>query len=269
MMHSRLKQFGLIACALGAIGLSAYASQRVWWENGLKSLQAVSEQRVQLVANAIKAEISRQDHLPVVLSLDSDVREALEALSEPSLAAPRIERLNHKLARLSREADTRAMFVIGPDGTVVASDNFEEAQSLVGRNLADQPYFVQAVATGSSSFLGTEPSTNRVRYYLAEAIRGQALLGVAVVRIEFDVLELAWQNAGEHVLVADSDGVAFLASDPGYKFRGLGLLWPQTGATRGKADRYLGAPVADIEGTILERRGADVVVQISAPDRGV
>src|SRR5262249_8136338 len=78
-----------------------------------------------------------------------------------------------------------------------------------------------------------------------------------------------WQNAGEHVLVADSDGVAFLASDPGYKFRGLGLLWPQTRATRGKADRYLGAPVADIEGTILERRGADVVVQISAPDRGV
>src|SRR5262245_24721712 len=61
MMHGRLKQFGLIACALGAIGLSAYASQRVWWENGLKSLQAVSEQRVQLVANAIKAEISRQD----------------------------------------------------------------------------------------------------------------------------------------------------------------------------------------------------------------
>src|SRR5262245_47907140 len=206
MMHSRLKQFGLIACALGAIGLSAYASQRVWWENGLKSLQAVSEQRVQLVANAIKAEISRQDHLPVVLSLDSEVREALEILSDPTLAAARIARLNQKLARLSREADTRAMFVIGPDGRVVASDNFAEPDSLVGRTLADQPYFVQAIASGSSSFLGTEPSTSRVRYYLAEAIRsGSALLGVAVVRIEFDALELAWQNAGEHVLVADSD----------------------------------------------------------------
>src|SRR4029077_3245484 len=105
--------------------------------------------------------------------------------------------------------------------------NFNEPESLVGRNLADQPYFVEAIASGSSSFLGTEPSTNRVRYYLAEAIRDSVLLGVAVVRIEFDALELAWQNAGEQVLVADSDGVAFLASDPVYKFRGLGLLSPQ------------------------------------------
>src|SRR5207249_3968679 len=136
---------------------------------GLKSQQALNQQGVQLVANAIKAEISRQDHLPVVLSLDSDVREALDTPNEPGLRAARLERLNQKLARLSREADTRAMFVIGPDGTVVASDNYGAPDTLVGRNLADQPYFTQAVAANSSSFLGTDPSTSRVRYFLAEA----------------------------------------------------------------------------------------------------
>ena len=40
MLRSHLKQFGLFACAVGVIGLSAFASQHVWRENGLKSLQA-------------------------------------------------------------------------------------------------------------------------------------------------------------------------------------------------------------------------------------
>src|SRR5262249_57071225 len=115
--------------------------------NGRKGLQAGGEQRLELVANAIKAEIGRQDPLPVVLSLDSDVRQALEAPARPERAAL-VDRLNRKLKRLSSEADTRAMFVIGADGTVVAADNWEAPDTLVGRSLVDRPYFTQAVASG-------------------------------------------------------------------------------------------------------------------------
>src|SRR5499426_558487 len=260
MARKRLKQLALVACAIGAIAASAYASQRVWRENGLKALQAVSEQRLQLVANAIKAEISRQDHLPVVLSLDPDVREALMAVRGAPRGAYRFDNLNRKLARLSQEADTRAMFVIGPDGTVIASDDWELPDSLIGRTLADRPYFVQAVQSGRSSYLGIEPSTNRVRYYLAEAIRDEALLGVAVVRIEFDSLESAWERAGEHVVVSDADGVAFLASEAVYRYRGLGLLGSPTRRERNPAERYYGVSVADIDGQIIERRLSTLIV---------
>src|SRR5947208_9835198 len=269
MLRSHLKQFGLFACAVGVIGLSAFASQHVWRENGLKSLQAVNEPRLQLIAKGIYAEISRQDHLPVVLSLDSDVRSALEALGDPARSAVLLDRLNRKLTRLSREADTRAMFVIGPDGKVVASDDWDSPDTLVGRNLADRPYFAQAVAADMSSYLGVEPSTNRVRYYLAQAIRDSALRGVAVVRIEFDALEAAWEKAGEHVLVTDSDGVVFLSSDAAYRFRGFGRFESPMRIARSQTDRYLGAPVEDIDGQILERRGPDLVVRITSPEAGI
>jgi two-component system C4-dicarboxylate transport sensor histidine kinase DctB len=259
----------LFACALGVIGLSTYASQHVWRENGLKSLQAVNEPRLQLIANAINAEIGRQDHLPIVLSLDADVQAALEALGDPGRSAPLVARLNRKLARLSLEANTRAMFVIGPDGTVIASDDWDASDTLVGRNLADRPYFAQAVANNESSYLGIEPSTNRVRYYLAQAIRDTALRGVAVVRIEFDALEAAWEKAGEHVLVTDSDGVVFLSSDAAYRFHGFGRFESPMRLTRSQTDRYLGAPVEDIEGQILERRGPDLLVRITSPAAGV
>ena len=89
------------------IALSAFVSQRFWRENGLHALQAVNEQRVQLVANAIKAEVSRQDHLPVVLSLDADVGNALAARNDPE----QIRNLNQKLARVSVEAGVMEMLI--------------------------------------------------------------------------------------------------------------------------------------------------------------
>jgi two-component system C4-dicarboxylate transport sensor histidine kinase DctB len=265
MNRSPLRRIGLLICAAGAIGCAAFASQHIWRENGLRSLRAVNDQRLQLIANAIKAEISRQDHLPVVLALDPDVRAALEP-ADPAVRRNRLDRLDHKLARLSREADTRAMFVIGPDGVVVASDDWEATEPLVGRNLADRPYFAQAVAANKSAYLGVEPTTNQVRYYLSEAIRDGSLLGVAAVRIEFDALESAWERAGERVIVADSDGVVFLASDPTYKYRGIGMLAPAGRQPRSRTDRYHSVPIRDIEGKVLERQGSDQVVAISSPD---
>jgi two-component system C4-dicarboxylate transport sensor histidine kinase DctB len=265
MVRKQLKQFGLIGGAVAVVALSVFASQHVWRENSLKTLQAVSEQRLQLVANGIKAEISRQDHLPIVLSLDADVRDALQATGDNRVA--RLERLNHKLAQLSREADTRAIFVIGADGTVVASDDWNAPDSLVGKGLGDQPYFVETVRAGRSAHLGIEPSTNRMRFYLAEAIRDGALLGVAVVRIEFDELEAAWGRAGEHVIVADKDGVAFLASDAAYRYRGLDLLGSP--ARRPPEVRYYGMAVTNIDGEVLERRNSDLVVRIKSFDADV
>ena len=166
MLRNRRNQVYTFLGAVAVIGASAMASQYVWREAGLKSLQAVNEQRVQLVANALTAEVGRQDHLPVVLSLDPDVRNALKSRDAGSL-----ERLSRKLEVVSREADTRALYLIAPNGIVVASDNWQAPDSLVGRNLADQPYFKKAVENGRSSDLGVEPESNRTRYYLAESVR--------------------------------------------------------------------------------------------------
>src|SRR5215831_768433 len=114
MLRTRRKQLYTFLGAIAVIGASAAGSQYIWREAGLKSLQAVNEQRVQLVANALTAEVGRQDHLPVVLSLDPDVRNALKSRNATSL-----EQLSRKLEVVSREADTRALYLIAPNGIVV------------------------------------------------------------------------------------------------------------------------------------------------------
>jgi two-component system C4-dicarboxylate transport sensor histidine kinase DctB len=258
-----LKKFYPFVGAVIAIAVSAFVSQKVWWENGLKSLRVLNEQRVQLVANALNAEVGRQDHLPVVLSLDPDVR---EALAEPG-DAQRRERLNRKLARVSLEADTRALYLIGPDGIVFASDDWQSPTTLLGHDLADRPYFVDALTFGRSTFLGVEPESNRVRYYLAEAVRNNgAIAGIAVARIEFDALEAAWERAAEHVFVTDSDGVVFLASDPRYKYRFMDLVARPESTRSNVGLRYPGVLASPIELAMVERLPPDAIITIKSPE---
>src|SRR5262245_37850192 len=115
MTRILLNQLLSIVLAAAAIAASAFATQYIWREAGLKSLQAVNEQRVQLIANALTAEVGRQDHLPVVLSLDPDVRNALAPVGE----ADRLASLSRKLTVISSEADTRGLYLIAPNGVVV------------------------------------------------------------------------------------------------------------------------------------------------------
>lgn len=262
MVHVRLKQFLLLAGAVAAIAVSASVTRFVWGESGLRAVQAVNEQRLQLVANAVRAEVGRQDHLPVVLSLDPDVRAALAAPSNRDLMA----QLSRKLARLSLEADTRSLHVTDVSGIVVASDNAQAPNTLVGHDLSNQPYIINTLAFGKSAYVGVDPESKHARYYLAEAVRdGAKLLGIAVVRIEFDSLEATWERAAERVLVTDSAGIVFLASDPAFKFRRLGVA--SEDGDRDLVRRYPGMLRDPINLTVLEQRGADSIVRVDLPDQ--
>jgi two-component system, NtrC family, C4-dicarboxylate transport sensor histidine kinase DctB len=237
---------------------SAGVSQHVWRENGLRSLQALNDQRIQLIANAVHSEVNRQDHLPIVLALDSDVHHALTTVDPTDFA-----RLNHKLQRISQEADTRALYIVGKDGIVVASGETSSSDRMLGRDLSERPYVKMAIAAGHASYLGVEPQSNQVRYYHAEAVRDPDYLGTAVVRIEFEAIEQAWEQAGERVLIADDKGIVFLASEPGYKFRTIGAFAEHPDASDDPS-HYPESKSAPIVFDVVERRGSVEIVRTRA-----
>ena len=263
----RWRSAAFVVAAMIVIGLSAFISQHLWRENGLRALQAINEPRVELIANAVRAEVNRQDHLPIVLSLDADVRAALAGPKDEA----KLEQLSRKLQRINVEADTRALYVVDRDGVVLAAGASDPAEVLIGRNLADRSYFAKAIASGRSSYLGVDPANNRVRYYLAEAIhdvapRDAVLLGVAVVRIEFDILESTWERGAEHVLVTDADGVAFLASDAAYKYHVVSGATAEHLPTEAAPPNYPQSLTKPIDLEVLERRGTNAVVRVKTSD---
>lgn len=260
MRGSRTARVGLIALAVGFIVASAALSHRVWRENGLRSLEAIGEQRVQLLTTAIQAEINRQDHLPVLLSLDPQI---LAALSAPNDAQVRQD-LNIKLHRIGAEADTRALYVITRDGTVIASQDFLAPDSLVGRNLSTEPYFRRALRHGRSAELVPDPNTGKVRYFLAERVGNNPALGVIAVRVEFERLEEAWKRAGEHVLATDQNCVVFLATNPAHRNRVFSLS--QAPGVQDSAACSRGQSAGEIPFETVEQRPSGVVIRLNEPD---
>lgn len=252
-----------LCISVAIICLSAFVSQYYWRETGLRALQAINEPRVELIASAVRSEINRQDHLPFILSVDADVRSALT----PPYDQSRLQQLITKLQRVSTEADTHALYVIGQNGIVVAAGHSNPSETLVGRNLADRSYFLKALESGRSTYLGVDPASNRVRYYVTEAIRDRSVLGVAVVRIEFDALESIWERGGERVLITDADGVVFLSSDPVYRYR---IIEGTKGAhlpTESALANYPEQLKKPIDLTVLERRDANSIVRTSTGEQ--
>jgi two-component system C4-dicarboxylate transport sensor histidine kinase DctB len=255
---SRLRPALVLLAMLVVIAIASIGTQRLWRENGLRALQAINEPRVELIALAVRAEINRQDHLPIVLALDADVRRALANPQDRAL----LERIDDKLQRIIVEADTRALYVIGRDGIVVAGASSNPAEAIVGRDLKDRSYFLKALESGRSTYLGVDPVSKRVRYYIAEAINDGAVLGVALVRIEFDALEQAWEHSPERVLITDPDGIAFLASDPALKYRAIpGVTLPHP-ATESAAPNYIGAASERLDLSRTEQRGESSLVRL-------
>src|SRR5947209_1539650 len=248
-----------VVTAAAVIGLATFVSQHFWRENGLRTLQAITESRVELIASAVRAEINRQDHLPIVLALDADVR---RALSNPQDRA-QLDQINHKLQRIITEADTRAVYVIGRDGIVLAAASSNPDEVVVGRDLRDRSYFLKAIESGRSTYLGVDPVSKRVRYYITEAINdGGAPLGVALVRIEFDTLEQTWEHSTERVLITDPDGIAFLTSEPAYKYRAVrGATLPHP-STESAVPNYLGAAGEPLDLAVTERRDESSVARL-------
>lgn len=255
----RSRPIAFVLFALMSLIIGAFVGQWVWRENGLRALQAVNEPRIQLIANAIKAEISRQDHLPVVLSFDPDVHRALSSPADTPLRAE----LNSKLKRISDEADARALYVISPDGRIFASDDQVSIETRIGRNLDDRPYFRNAIETGHGAFLGVDPENDRIRYYIARGIGGPPALGVAVVRVEFDRIEAEWKQAGERVLVTDASGTVFLSSDASFKYRHLDAQSGDRSAPKPGAPPGEQKPAIEFE--LVERHDGRQIVRAQTP----
>jgi two-component system C4-dicarboxylate transport sensor histidine kinase DctB len=121
---------------------------------------------------------------------------------------------------------------------------------------------------GKGSYLGVAPGGDRVRYYLSERVLGHGIIGIAVVRIEFDALEAAWQRGGERVLVTDANGNVFLSSDPLFKYR---RIIPPRGTPHAFADPdddpgYPNSRADPIEIAMVEDYGETAVVRVKTPD---
>jgi two-component system C4-dicarboxylate transport sensor histidine kinase DctB len=189
-------------CVLAVISYFALASYF------LRTEAAQTPERAQFFASSIDDALTRLEHLPYVLSIDESTLDAL--------VSGNTEDLNPILADIAQRAGAEFVYVLDLNGKTVASSNYRDPDSLVGKYYTFRPYFRDAVAGGAGRFYAVGVTTGRPGYFIAEPVRDAAgaIQGVVAVKIGFNDLSRALSGNGELVLVADEQGVVLASSDP-------------------------------------------------------
>ncbi|STQ91607.1 ATP-binding protein [Iodobacter fluviatilis] len=205
-------------CLAGCLlWLAAQWSER----SALAQLRTAGQHRLDVYTGSLRNAVDRYTWLPFVLSSQRDLADLLRAPQD----AVQLERVNRYLKAVNDAAQASAIYVLNAEGLALASSNWDTPQSYIGNNYAFRPYYQQARLGYAGRFYGVGFTTQQPGYFLSYPIRdGERVLGVVVAKVSLDALESNWRVTGERMLVSDKDGIAFLATDPAWKWHTLAPL---------------------------------------------
>ncbi|WP_312957650.1 sensor histidine kinase [Stutzerimonas nitrititolerans] len=162
--------------------------------------------------------LSRYEVLPRILGDLPALRAALHGAEEPAVR----DSANRLLKKLHQQTGADVIYLMDLEGTTLASSNWDDPDSFVGRNFAFRPYFRQAMEGQGrlGRFFGLGNTSGKRGYYFGAAVYDdEKAIGVLVVKVDLDHTETLWGNTPERLLVTDNFGVVILTSQPEWRFR--------------------------------------------------
>ncbi|WP_192183323.1 sensor histidine kinase [Mesorhizobium amorphae] len=202
------------AAALAITAAALYGAGLYGRSTEIRALAAQGRTDANLKVALLRAVLENPRALPLLLSEDQQVR---DALTERNPVA--IDVLNRKLEGLVSGTKASVLYVTGIDGLAIASSNWREPTSFVGNDYGFRAYFSGAMQTGTAEYFALGNVSKRPGLYISRRVGGaSAPLGVVVVKMEFDQLEVDWHEANRPAYVSDDHGVVLITSVPSWRF---------------------------------------------------
>jgi two-component system, NtrC family, C4-dicarboxylate transport sensor histidine kinase DctB len=205
-----------IAAALLTVAAAGYIAYDFRWQQLIRDLESEAASRLEVATASVFGPTEKFSYLPELLASHPVIINALRHPGAPELSA----RTSEYLERLNTSAKSAVVYVLNSEGRAIASSNWREADSFVGRNYAFRPYFQGAIANGKAVFYGIGATSALPGYFVAHAVReGERTLGAAVVKVDLTKLDEAWRRHGDEVVVTDENGIIFLSTKQEWKYR--------------------------------------------------
>lgn len=197
---------------------------------------AVSVQsQLNLYATHLRGELQRFEKLPVLIATHPRL---LEVLQDPD-DSDAVDGLNRYLEEINRSAGAADIYLMDASGLTLAASNWSGTRPFVGRNFGFRPYFQQAMAGKLGRYFALGTTSRQRGYYFASAVEAAgSVQGVVVVKVNLSDIEEEWEGLPEEVVVTDSDGVIFIATEPEWRFKTLTALDQQTRSRVELSRRY-------------------------------
>lgn len=209
----------MLLCAPFLVVLCWLATAR-WADDEYGQLMARAnqalDQRQQQLAQDFDVALNQLIGLPEYLSGEPRLQNALARPNDP-MAATTASRL---LSNSARFWMVELVYLMDAKGQVLAANNFETPQTVVGKSFADRDYFKLALAGQPSHQFAVGRVTGVPGLYFSFPVRASGkVIGVVTVKADMAQIGLRMRLAG--CLVADDLGVVVLADQRDYLFHAL------------------------------------------------
>jgi len=215
------RRLGRLTIAITAAALAVM----LWWvwhwqlERVTNEARRHADSRLALYSSSLNGALERFTYLPGLLARHSLVQAAV--VDEVGVFT---EQVNRYLAHVAESSGAEAIFLMDDEGVTIAASNYASDASFLGHHYDFRPYFQDAMAEGQGEFFAIGSTTGRAGYFVSAAVQGGASGrpgGVLVVKISLEALQDSWRQAGEQVLLSDTNGVVILSSRPEWRYRRL------------------------------------------------
>lgn len=197
--------------------------------------------RATLYASSIQSAMQRHSVVPLILSRDPILIDALEK--------GEFDEADARLATFREEIGVGSIFMLDSSGRIVASSDDRPR----GEDFADADFFELPMAepTNNTAYsLKERPDGGGYGFYYSRRLMDEtgAPLGVIVVSVDLGLHEESWRRARVKVAVTDGEGVVLLASEPSWRGKTLANLLAtgqnpsRVGQALSEARRSLGSP---------------------------
>ncbi len=245
------------------IAIGAFvAADKLGRVQAMKTLLSNASTDAELKSALLNVALERPRVLPLVLSRDRDVTEALQN------GGTSVERLDGKLEGLIEGTQASVIYVTNVDGVTIASSNWRTPESFVGSNYAFRDYFRRAMETGRAEHYALGNVSRRPGLYISRRVDGAdgSPLGVVIAKVEFNRLETDWNIGGRPVYIVDANGVVLMTSIPEWRFKTVAPINDARRKTISESLQFGEETLSPMPVTTLSRPGPQVtLVDVNAP----
>ncbi|QDD65729.1 sensor histidine kinase [Herbaspirillum seropedicae] len=205
--------------------------------------------QLQIAALDLESILQKYEALPFALGFQADVRQVLQH-PDDVLA---VDRLNRAFKTIQQQSQAVSIFMLDRRGLTLASSNWDDEFSFVGRDFGFRPYFSEAVQGRAGRFYGIGNISSEPGYFIAQPIyrrqdqaEGDLPIGVMVVKVDLAEFEHTWRSSADPITLTDAGGVVFLSNRPEWKYHSLQALSPPMQQALAGTHQYADLPITPV-----------------------
>ncbi len=218
ILPNLMTPFVLLSLLLGTAGLTATHFLAVQFQE-----KAVTQQLNEAANKAnlqIDSELDKFEQIPDLLSHDPRLLSYFDQSPQSDRMAT--TQLNKLLFEWSSQSQADTIYIHNPSGTVVASSNYQKAQTFVGENFSFRPYFASAIKGNNTQYVALGARSNVRGYFLSSPLYiAKEVVGVITVKVSLENLENILTSDDFEIIVLDSNQVVFLSSQIHWLYHSL------------------------------------------------